>query len=208
MPPTLTPTNMTFEEMVPDTANRDHDPRFWCLPPGKSVGVWYNWTLTRAMVSGHSSAGAQWGHHSMEDCIAEWQQHCILGVHPHPADPEHAATSTPRRMEHSVEPGVLELTNFADLSISPAATEDGARSASGDTSVSSTSSVKATTWNAVPEVARYFALWGRGIVYTDRAQAKRAFLDAERRGFKPQILSTTNYDEAQSFSESVYWLSD
>jgi hypothetical protein len=41
------------------------------------------------MVSGHPS-GAQCGDHTMEGCVAEWQEHCCLGVHPHPADPKHA----------------------------------------------------------------------------------------------------------------------
>jgi hypothetical protein len=66
MPPHLPPTNMSVEDMVPDTANPAHDPRFWCLPPvrdkpserdigkqgkfplylvtqGQLVGVWHNW---------------------------------------------------------------------------------------------------------------------------------------------------------------------
>jgi hypothetical protein len=63
MLPTLPPTNMTAEEMIPDTINPAHDPNFWCLPPvrdqpskrqknrypmylvtqGRVVGVWHNW---------------------------------------------------------------------------------------------------------------------------------------------------------------------
>jgi hypothetical protein len=35
-------------------------------------------------------------------------------------------------------------------------------------SVSSASSVTAETWAGVLETARYFALWGGGIVFTDR----------------------------------------
>jgi hypothetical protein len=33
---------------------------------------------------------------------------------------------------------------------------------------SSPSSMTAMTWAVVPPVARYFALWGGGIMYTDR----------------------------------------
>jgi hypothetical protein len=63
MPPVLTPTNMTMEEMVPETGDPTHNPRYWCLPPvrdepsedringyamylvsqRRSVGVWHNW---------------------------------------------------------------------------------------------------------------------------------------------------------------------
>jgi hypothetical protein len=61
----LGPTNMTPEEVVPDTRTQHHDPRYWCLPPmredpdavvsigggyefhlvtqGRQVGVWRNW---------------------------------------------------------------------------------------------------------------------------------------------------------------------
>ncbi|KAF8210710.1 hypothetical protein K438DRAFT_1808082 [Mycena galopus ATCC 62051] len=113
MAPALIPTNMTAEEMVPDDQNPDHDPHYWCLPPvrdessgrqsegypmylvtqGRSVGVWHNWTVVNAVVSGHSG-GAQRGHHTMASCIAEWQQHCVLGVHPHPPAPSHTGTAS------------------------------------------------------------------------------------------------------------------
>jgi hypothetical protein len=52
----------------------------------------------------------------MEGCIAEWQQHCLLGVHPHPANPKkvEAALSTAihtipgptRNRGRRVEPGL------------------------------------------------------------------------------------------------------
>jgi hypothetical protein len=42
-------------------------------------------TVVKAMVSGHSS-GTQGGHRTMAGCVAEWQEHCLLSVHPHPAD--------------------------------------------------------------------------------------------------------------------------
>jgi hypothetical protein len=37
-------------------------------------------------------------------------------------------------------------------------------------------------------------------------QAREAFLEAESEGMKPRILSTSDYDEAQAFSESTYWI--
>jgi hypothetical protein len=64
MPATLPPSNMTEDEMVPDTLDPTHDPRYWCLPPqrdepseetprgnfpmylvtqGRKVGVWHDW---------------------------------------------------------------------------------------------------------------------------------------------------------------------
>ncbi|KAJ7721223.1 hypothetical protein B0H14DRAFT_2642496 [Mycena olivaceomarginata] len=125
------PTNMTSTDMIPELDNAAHDPRFWCLPPvrdesseagtgnspmylvtqGRSVGVWHNWTVVKAMVSRYPS-GAQRGHHTMQGCIAEWQQHCALGVHPHPPEPKHAATTIrpipgpQRNRGHVVEPAL------------------------------------------------------------------------------------------------------
>ncbi|KAJ7306866.1 hypothetical protein DFH08DRAFT_975891 [Mycena albidolilacea] len=63
------------------------------------------------------------------------------------------------------------------------------------------SSVTTTTWDEVPDLVRFFALWGGHIVFTDRIEAKNAFLQAEAEGLKPRILSTEDYDEAQAFSE-------
>ncbi|KAJ7888646.1 hypothetical protein B0H14DRAFT_3430053 [Mycena olivaceomarginata] len=219
MPPTLTPTNMKREEMVPETDNPVHNPLYWCLPPvrdepseggvdrfamylvsqGRSVGVWHNWTVVEAMVSGYPS-GAQRGHHTMQGCIAEWQQHCLLGVHPHPADPAHVAHPLVAMRVNLGQD--FRMPNIEGLSLR----EGGSDVAESETSPSSPSSLTATTWEEVSAVARYFALWGGGIVYTDRGQAKVAFLEAEASGKKPRILSTVNYDEAQAFSESVYWL--
>jgi hypothetical protein len=33
-------------------------------------------------------------------------------------------------------------------------------------------------------------------------------VEAECREEKPKILTTTDYDEAQAFSEAIYWLCD
>ncbi|KAJ7767525.1 hypothetical protein DFH07DRAFT_769620 [Mycena maculata] len=94
-----TKTNITAAEVIPDTANPDHDPRFWCLPPvrdnpseGRVVGIWHNWTVVDAMVSGFPG-GAQRGHHTRDGCVHEWQEHCALGLHPHPMDPRLSAAA-------------------------------------------------------------------------------------------------------------------
>ncbi|KAJ7315786.1 hypothetical protein DFH08DRAFT_971799 [Mycena albidolilacea] len=252
MPHALTPTNMTAEEVIPETGNPAHNPQFWCLPPvrdqpsedhrgggypmylvsqGKAVGVWHNWTVVKLMVSGHPS-GAQRGHHTMAGCIAEWQQHCAVGVHPHPAAPEEAASSqTPRvtpqaaRQQAAIQatagppksrgrpvpPGLqTELQLYCMPQLVGLSSKDEAITSSAaddlSSSVSSPSSVTSTEWAAVPEAARYFALWGGRIVYTDRVEAREDFVEAERTGKKPKILSTTNYNEAQAFSEAIYWL--
>ncbi|KAJ6528205.1 hypothetical protein B0H19DRAFT_1274999 [Mycena capillaripes] len=245
MASTLLRTNMTIDEMVPDTVNPAHNPRFWCLPPirdepseggnrgnfpmylvtqGKAVGIWHNWTVVKAMVSGHPS-GAQHGHQTQEGCVVEWQEHCALGVHPHLADPQRAsgqgsarpqivATSGPPKSRGRLPSPDLQkqlqmycMPDLSRLTLDRDETTDSVSSES-NVPVSSTSamSVAATTWVAVPRSARYYAIWGGRVVYTNRAKAKAAFLVAEAEGTKPKILSTAEYDEAQDFSESVYYI--
>ncbi|KAJ7795977.1 hypothetical protein B0H14DRAFT_3495312 [Mycena olivaceomarginata] len=145
----------------------------------------------------------------MEGCIAEWQQHCILGVHPHPANPKkvEAALSTAihtipgptRNRGRHVEPG-LQAQMCAAILLLLKVRHPRNNQGSTSSTISSTSSITATTWNEVPELVRHVALWGGRIVFTDR-EAKMAFLQVEAEGAKPLILSTTNYDEAQAFSE-------
>ncbi|KAJ7772153.1 hypothetical protein B0H14DRAFT_3164805 [Mycena olivaceomarginata] len=221
----LTPTNMTAAEMIPDHKNPAHDPKFWCLPPvrdepsercrdrypmylvtqGKIVGVWHNWTVVKAMVSGHPS-GAQRGHRTMEGCIAEWQEHCLLGVHPHPGASQRAPSPVALATASPVKAKARDsMPDLSGLSLEAKAKGHSAGSVSGMSApVSSTSSITATTWGEVPEIARYFAMWGGRVVFTDRGEAKRAFLRAEDEGTKPRILSTVNYDEAQALAESRF----
>ncbi|KAJ7096172.1 hypothetical protein C8R44DRAFT_749019 [Mycena epipterygia] len=104
----LPKTNMTAEEMVPNTQDPHHDPRFWCLPPirddltaptrsqrgaalhlvtqGRQVGIWKSWSAAQAMVTGYGGA-CNHGHATIAECVEEWQELCRLGVHPHPVDP-------------------------------------------------------------------------------------------------------------------------
>ncbi|KAJ7809286.1 hypothetical protein B0H14DRAFT_3481577 [Mycena olivaceomarginata] len=193
MPPTLPPTNMTAEEMIPDTVNPAHDPKFWCLPPvhdqpserqknrfpmylvtqGRAVGVWHNWTVVKAMVNGQSAATL------------------CAGCSPTPTGP----TSQSIRSIGAAP----EAESRGSVSPLPPSTT---------TLVSSTSSITAATWAGVPEVVRSFAIWGGRIVYADRihGSAREAFLEAESEGTKPRILSTSDYDEVQAFSESTYWI--
>ncbi|KAJ7792209.1 hypothetical protein B0H14DRAFT_2624116 [Mycena olivaceomarginata] len=212
----LTPTNMRPEEMVPDHSNPGHDPRYWCLPPvrdvpregsrsrypmylvtqGRCVGIWHSWTIVKAMVSGYPSA-AQRGHRTMDACIAEWQEHCTLGVHPHPPVPPRTEP-TPTAPEPAMPD--LRSLSLADCMNNGEGIDDSL------SSPSSPSSLTSTTWDEVPGLAKYFAVWGGRIVYTDREEARGAFLKEEAAGRKPRILATTNYNEAQAFSESVYWL--
>jgi hypothetical protein len=108
------------------------------------------------MVGGHP-LGAQRGHHMMEGCVAKWQEHCCLGVHPHPADPE--------RADAVRLPSPAPVTPTA---IAPTTAENCEHTRSGSDSWSSLSSVTATTWAEVPVIARYFTLWGGRIVYSDQ----------------------------------------
>ncbi|KAJ7433905.1 hypothetical protein B0H11DRAFT_2258995 [Mycena galericulata] len=232
----LTPTNMTREEMIPDTANPDHDPRYWCLPPirdtpnergggtfamylvgqGKIVGVWHNWTVAKSMVDGFPQ-GAQSGHQTRAGCVREWQQHCVLGVHPHPVDPRRAGsaagsasaslTQTPRRgTGRRVDPSLQEDL-IACLYFRRRLTEvdsDDPALAGSTSSASSESSITIT--GEIPPSARYYAIWGGDVVFSSPSEARSAFQDEEAEGNKPRLLSTENYDKALAFAEAVYWI--
>ncbi|KAJ7724037.1 hypothetical protein B0H14DRAFT_2641633 [Mycena olivaceomarginata] len=207
MPTTLPRTNMTAEDMVPDHENPSHDPQYWCLPAvhdtpikgrtngyamylvsqGRRVGVWHNWTVVKAMVDGFPGA-AQRGHDTME----------ATNVRPvrTKGPPTTPSRGTPKSTPHVLTNArCTGLPNLEALSLGPMQREGE------PSSPSSPSSLTAMTWDAVPTVARYFALWGGRIVFTDCAEAKAAFLEAEVTG-TPRILSTSDYDEAQAFSES------
>ncbi|KAJ7864012.1 hypothetical protein B0H14DRAFT_3443818 [Mycena olivaceomarginata] len=207
----------------PRQPNPDHDPWYWCLPPvrdkqsaeprggypmylvtqGRKVGVWHNWTVVKAMVSGYS-AGAQHGHYMLEGCIDEWQEHCALGVHPHAAAPpqrKQRGSTMAGGQRQLVEPGLqAQLQEFCIPNLDALLLGSAAETTSTSTP-SNVSSVTATMWVAVPPVAQYFVLWGGRIVYTDCGDAKAAFSKAQAAGTKPHILLTTDYDEAQVFSE-------
>ncbi|KAJ7238451.1 hypothetical protein C8J57DRAFT_1528761 [Mycena rebaudengoi] len=172
-------TNMAAGEVVPDTQNAGHDPRYWCLPPqrdspnvvvgepnkgkysfylvtqGRVVGTWRNWTIAEAMILGYSGA-AHRGHHTYDGCVIEWQQHCALGVHPHPADPA-----------------------------------IGAGNGTGDR----------------PAAPPKLALWkGKALdpeLQAEMYEARCAFLAADEWGLEPQLLSTDDFMEAQDFSERI-----
>lgn len=86
-------------------------------------------------------SGAQRGHHTVEGCVQEWQVHCTLGVHPHPVDPSLTDEGAP-------------AANTSQISDSA--------------SVSSSSSVTASTWDEIPSGFRFYVIWKGGVVYTDR----------------------------------------
>ncbi|KAJ7138030.1 hypothetical protein C8R44DRAFT_728200 [Mycena epipterygia] len=191
----LARTNMSIGDMIPDTVDPSHDSRFWCLPrmhaevdaalgrgsgfllylvtQGCEVGIWKDWTVVNALVTGYPG-GAQRRHHSVQGCIEEWQQHCCLGIHPHPVDPEYAcheaalrnsaevATQSPGRTRACpVEAGLQAQLQMYCM---PRLAESSGRSSS----MSTTSSVTACSWADVPAATRYYAIWRGEIIYTER----------------------------------------
>ncbi|KAJ7357905.1 hypothetical protein DFH08DRAFT_953112 [Mycena albidolilacea] len=197
-PTTLVKTNLQLDEMVPDFNTPGHDSRFWCLPPeredldavvpitggfefhlvtqGREVGVWRNWMVAQAMVSGYQHAGYK-GHHSYTSCVVEWQAHCTLGVHPHPADPQ---TSKEKVL----------------------ATHGKARRRSSSTPAPRRSSgVKAAPRGSASRTPRYYAIWGGEVVHSTKYAARSAFEDAVEEGGEPELLSTGDFEVALAYAE-------
>ncbi|KAJ7875002.1 hypothetical protein B0H14DRAFT_2569032 [Mycena olivaceomarginata] len=205
--------------LPPVRDKRSAEPRggypMYLVTQGRRVGVWHNWPWAADIQQGRSMATTCW------KAVSTNGRSIALGVHPHAAAPPQrkqrgsttvAATATRvspsvisgppcsrgRQVELGLQAQLQEfcITNLDALSLGSAAETTSA------STPSNVSSVTVTMWVAVPPVAQYFALWGGRIVYTDCGDAKAAFLKAQAAGTKPRILSTTDYDEAQAFSES------
>ncbi|KAJ7234291.1 hypothetical protein C8J57DRAFT_1531831 [Mycena rebaudengoi] len=216
-------TNMTVSEMVPDTQNAAHDPRYWCLPPqrdspnavvgepnkgkftlylvtqGQVVGTWRNWTVAKAMITGFSGASHR-GHRSYEACVVEWQQHCALGVHPHPADPALVgADGTGSGPEDKL--AAAKVPSWKGKAVDPALQAEMKKYCMPNLPKAGPSRDDADDQG--PHPARYSAIWGGRIVFCSRYEARCAFVAAEERGLEPQLLSSDNFTESQDFAEAL-----
>ncbi|KAJ6451147.1 hypothetical protein C8R45DRAFT_1113691 [Mycena sanguinolenta] len=237
-------TNMTAADMIPDTFNPQHDERFWCVPKlhdsktdgdsggsplylvtqGHKVGIWHNWTVVKAMVSGYQHSAYR-GHRTVEGCIEEWQEHCRLGVHPHPVDPQFArdaSRESPKKKSLMTPVGVgRPVENQLQMDLKkycmPILPDTSHRVPVDRVPVDDHDSISAcssltlsslTLSDDIPAPARYFALWDKKVVYTDHREARRALEIAEAAGAKPSIVSTDLYEEALAFAEGVHWVED
>ncbi|KAJ7875804.1 hypothetical protein B0H13DRAFT_2347947 [Mycena leptocephala] len=226
--PMLTKTNMRPEEVVPDKNTVGHDERYWCLPPmkedinsvvavgggfefhlvtqGHEVGVWKTWTVAKTMVSGYPN-GAHKGHHSYAGCTREWQMHCPLGVHPHPVDPKWKGKTTESKGESvSLTAAFAGAAEPAGTSASRSGPRNSNRRPRRSSSTPGSSSRTSGRLAAVlrgsrAPTARYFAIWGAGIVYSTKYAAKLAFDDAIDDGDEPELLSTDDFEVALAYAE-------
>ncbi|KAJ7888996.1 hypothetical protein B0H13DRAFT_1888210 [Mycena leptocephala] len=131
----------------------------------------------------------------MAGCIKEWQQHCVLGVHPHPADPRGAsqevrATAGPAKSRaRPVEPTLQAelafafidwiskrycLPDLSGLTLDTAGQNLRALSETGAPTDSTSISSVATTWPEVPEASRYYAIWGEAQEAAARRRTRRS----------------------------------
>ncbi|KAJ7758919.1 hypothetical protein B0H14DRAFT_2975215 [Mycena olivaceomarginata] len=197
----------------------------YLVSQGRAVGVWHNWTVCEVDGERSSVRCAGWPSH-------DGRVHCRVARALRSGSPPASRcsrrdaptagcdTGNGRTIEVERAPGgtgtsssptnrrrLYCMPQLASLSLEDVATTP---SAADDlsSSVSSPLSITSTEWVTVPDAARYFALWGGRIIYTDRAEAREVFVEAERQEEKPKILTTTDYNEAQAFSEAIYWLCD
>ncbi|KAJ7340643.1 hypothetical protein DFH08DRAFT_874935 [Mycena albidolilacea] len=197
--------------MVPNETTEGHDPRYWCLPPvhyepdavsavgggyeyhlvmrGREVGVWKDWTVAQAMVSGFPNSGHK-RHHSYEACVAEWQRHWLLGVHPHPV-----ASRLPSKSASTPQKEVAASSITTVSSISPISSV-----ATGISTMSMTERGSTPHLNAHPS-PRYYAISGGGQVYSTKHAAKLAFDRDVEDGGEPNLLLTEDFDVVLVFAE-------
>jgi hypothetical protein len=100
-------------------------------------------TVTQAMVSGYQHAAYK-GHHSYTSCVVEWQAHCALGVHPHPADPQNSKGKVPAT--HAKAP----------------------RRSSSMPAPRRSSGVMAALRGSASRTPCYYAIWGGEVVYSTK----------------------------------------
>ncbi|KAJ7873227.1 hypothetical protein B0H13DRAFT_2348906 [Mycena leptocephala] len=189
----LVTTNMTPEEVVPDTMTEGHDPRFWCLPPmredlnaavrngggyefylvtqGRKVGVWRNWTVAKAMISGYPD-NAHKGHHSYAACVVEWQAHCPLGVHPHPGDPQWNGDKKGKQSTSRGETTSTTLTGTAPTTTDAPARRAPRRSSSLPDRRRTSGTLVAAGGTSSLATSRYFAIFGMGVVYSTNSSSE------------------------------------
>ncbi|KAJ7866622.1 hypothetical protein B0H14DRAFT_3442329 [Mycena olivaceomarginata] len=150
---------------------------------GREVGVWKDWTVAQAMVSGFPSS-AHKGHHLYEACVAEWQQHCLLGVHPHPVAPRLPSKSawTPQK----------------EVAASSITTQEPMGKPQHLTSVPERGSTPHLNAHPSP---RYYTISGGGQVYSSKRAAKLAFNRVVEDGGEPNLVSTEDFNVALVFAE-------
>ncbi|KAJ7754663.1 hypothetical protein DFH07DRAFT_959685 [Mycena maculata] len=217
-------TNLPVEEMIPERDNVAHDSRYWCLPPvredltvkmsGKAMylvaqgcqcGIFRNVSVAKVMAQGHPK-GVWHGHDTTEGCIEEWQRHCALGLHPHPADPLLPApmSASPRKNRSgSVLLGKgkrVDAKLQADLQQFCMPKLDLPQPSS-SASLSSLSSLSGSS--TAPAAPTYFAVWNGRKVYSNQNKAKEAFIAAARAGGKETLLTTPDYDEAHAYAMGI-----
>ncbi|KAJ7113916.1 hypothetical protein C8R44DRAFT_881482 [Mycena epipterygia] len=214
--------NLPAEEMVPDTENEEHDPRYWCLPPvredlsapqsgggqalhlvtnGHQVGIFQNWTVAHAMVSGHP-AGAHHGHKNVAGCVKEWQEHCVLGVHPHAPDPSlsriPSVSVAPRKTGSSSLGAGRPVEPKLQAEMKKICLPNVERPTPGASRVHAPSPPIKQEERPAPQT--FYAIWNGRTVFTKQSEAKAAFLKAARAGREPTLRTTGSYDEAHAYS--------
>ncbi|KAJ7029077.1 hypothetical protein C8F04DRAFT_1265296 [Mycena alexandri] len=170
----LQKTNMTAEEMVPDSDTIGHDPRFWCLPPihedldavvaigggfefhlvtnRRKVGVWRSW----------------------------WD---VWRSGKHIANLVYTLTLLSRVQGH------LRRWSWHPRVRVPPLLSNGA--------------FYVKCGEAVTP-RRYFALWGAGLVHSSRHAARWAFDEAVEDGGEPELLTTDDFDVVLSYAEGYF----
>jgi hypothetical protein len=113
-------------------------------------------TVAQAMVTGFPNS-AHKGHHSYKACVAEWQRHCLLGVHPHPV-----ASRLPSKSASTPQKEVAASSITTVSSISPISSV-----AMGISTMSMTERGSTPHLNAHPS-PRYYAISGGGQVYSTK----------------------------------------
>ncbi|KAJ7780679.1 hypothetical protein DFH07DRAFT_949907 [Mycena maculata] len=174
-------TNISWDDMIPETDDPKHDSRYWCLPPvqedlsvqrtgsgkamhlvtqGHQCRIYCNVSVAKAMAAGHP-AGVFHGHESSNSA-------CPVSI----------LKTYLRQVKREAQPASPSLSSASLMSYS-------------------TTSSARPTGPAPP--ANFFALWKGGKIYANEAKAKAAFINAAREGDERTLLATADYDAAYAY---------
>ncbi|KAF8129444.1 hypothetical protein K438DRAFT_1789119 [Mycena galopus ATCC 62051] len=232
-------TNMRADEVIMDTRGGGQDPRYYCLPPfhgdaereikrfylvsqGRVVGVFDDWLMAKASVSGFPDNSHR-AYKTMHECIIAWQGLCRLGLHPHPVDPEfeHTARAPLVRAVRTPPPSTTTAASGAKQVETPRRAGAGALRNTPLGGYRNPAPPHAPTPSPVPPVRKApppspktpvcqaaagegeflnFAIRGAGIVSSSVSRTEHRYRELQSQGEELELLVTRSLQEASFFA--------
>ncbi|KAJ6469661.1 hypothetical protein C8R47DRAFT_1078031 [Mycena vitilis] len=191
---------------------------------GHIVGTFDNWLEAKASLSGYPDSGNR-GFNSIDECIDAWQKLCVLGIHPHPVDPDFLSVpdeSASAFVNTSPRKSRTLRAPTRDASSASASTKV-ERLAAPTRTASEKAQVLADLKHFCSPIGRpppsptkrgesaaaggahespyvNFAIRGGGIISSSPMRSEQRYLESQRRGEQPDMLVTRSFEQASLFA--------